>query len=84
MSMRSTKGHNVGATWGMTSDVLVADLEFSGPKVPVQAKSITTVHVVLNATSLQPIPAHSGQSLGLAQTFAGVGPSESEWAGVGF
>jgi len=40
-------------------------------------------HFVLKPTSLQLIPAHSSQSSGFAQTLAGVGLSESEWAGGG-
>jgi hypothetical protein len=35
-------------------------------------------HFVLNATSLQLIPAYSSQNTGFAQTLAGVGLSESE------
>lgn len=39
-------------------------------------------HFVLNSTSLQLIPAYSSQSSCFVQSLAGVGLSESEWAGV--
>jgi hypothetical protein len=80
MAVKAKKIHDL---WPTVSPLISLSTALRINDFRQQVRRETCAHVVRNATSRQLIPAYSSQSSGFAQTLAGMGLNEPEWAGVG-